>query len=902
VNKLEKLIPFIGRESEINHIHRVINSNRNYSTCIFIDGKGGVGKTRLLNQILKDFSSNNNIFISEIIDFDNTEYHLVQNIMHKLMLQIGSTFFDQYIDALSEYQQAKSMSDESLIQKKGKSILSSFFDNFNEYSKKRRCVLLFDTIDPELKATVWDYIFNEIPFGEISNTVFVFAGREVTLIYDELINPDMSNLDSSHIPKSVELISLEPFEPNERDSYLDLKMDSHGVIISPEIKNKLAFLSQGKPIILDLAADWIIRKRTKELEWFINNSISEMKKSFKDMEGWFVTFNRHLVSHLLDAKNNYDRLTLITSHVFPIDKELTAELLSVDKKKASDLFKMASRACYYKILPDGTISLHDVMRAMIREHVWPFIGEEYKQKRKLSTIAAQYYTGKAKTTEEGISSFLNRKQDRSFDIDVEKKKAWIYKLFALRHVLFFDIDSGYNIFIKLYEDALTESQLSVRPLLLHIMQEYHDKIRLMLGTTPFIDIHLKIIEFYFYEKKYLEAIKKSQALIQYHSGDLNSFKALRVLIFKANSHIRRGEFQAAFKELENAIEISKAAGINTIYIEALNALGWAYRQKGHLKEARKKYLEAYNECIALDVMDENYGWILNNLTFIFSFDNFHQAVEYGESAVKHWQFIENKTGLAAAYLVLAEVHLMHNQNNDALISVDNAIKIFKKRHSLYRIGEGYSLRGAINTNLRNWKEARNDFAFALQDIPHNLIAKTRYRIARLHMFEKRWIEAVNVMGECRKSAISYSDNYYRLHSLAKLAVLSVILKRIEDLEWLKKEYLRDSKEIPEPDEDALSCVRIAIARMYLLFSPPKIDLSIEFLSKGIEAVSEPNISLEVSKNLKRRLERLQVENFTSIDSSVIRQLGSGLKNHLSLNSKRAIPLALTIANIWEKWK
>jgi len=46
-------VPFIGREKELAFIEKLINDESGKSYFVFINGDGGIGKTRLLQEIHK---------------------------------------------------------------------------------------------------------------------------------------------------------------------------------------------------------------------------------------------------------------------------------------------------------------------------------------------------------------------------------------------------------------------------------------------------------------------------------------------------------------------------------------------------------------------------------------------------------------------------------------------------------------------------------------------------------------------------------------------------------------------------------------------------------------------------------------------------------------------------------
>jgi len=92
-----EFIAFVGRDTELGAIKESIDL-WGQRCVICIDGPGGIGKTRLLQEV-RSFNIKN-VFIAEIIDFDDLALRIPANIEFTIARQLGPEVFEPYRQSL----------------------------------------------------------------------------------------------------------------------------------------------------------------------------------------------------------------------------------------------------------------------------------------------------------------------------------------------------------------------------------------------------------------------------------------------------------------------------------------------------------------------------------------------------------------------------------------------------------------------------------------------------------------------------------------------------------------------------------------------------------------------------------------------------------------------------------
>jgi tetratricopeptide (TPR) repeat protein len=297
------------------------------------------------------------------------------------------------------------------------------------------------------------------------------------------------------------------------------------------------------------------------------------------------------------------------------------------------------------------------------------------------------------------------------------------------------------------------------------------------------------------------------------------------------------------------------------------------------------------------VLGEDYGWILNNLTFVMAYqDDRQNAIEFGRAALEHWRTIGNAIGLGAAYLVLGSAYHQNGRFNEALGSFQEALNIFEPLELNDWLGQIYSWRGSTYLRSGQLIEAEGDLKKALEIGPPNMGAMTLNRLGRVYFAQEKWDLAEAYFEKSYRRATETLDFGYSFGSLGKLIMIAAKkgqYNRIDEFE----QAIKTSK-VRTSDNYDLGDAYFSMATLAL--GQKDISRVIEYLEKGVTLITEAGVSGRAGALSK--LTRFE-KNFEQIAPETIRQIGQRLKDILVKKETENIEYgAVTpITYRWANW-
>ncbi len=420
-------VPFIGRENELTLIDKLINE---ISTLriLFIQGTGGIGKTRLLQEVREKYNSNRktHLIASEIIDFDDHTLHIPENIWSRIAQVLDESTFKPYLNTSLDYRKMEMNGVSS--GRLSKILLENneiFIDCFNSISKNRRVVLFFDTTDALKETDLFSYLFKLCI--HFKNALLLLTGRNARKIGVSLqakISKKIAYLDFFDIAYIIDLL---PFEEKAGEEYLNKKQETLRINLKPEIAQKVLLMAGGRPILIDLAVEWLAREIP--IDWLADSSLEELKSLSEDeMKARRKEFEHQLVSRIVQLRFQMDRLILFMSRVYPLDTGMIANLLDMDENEIEKLLTDAKTYIFIKYIPDGGITLHDEMRRIVNDYAWPEVDPESSWRCRDSELAVKYFESAIQTLVKKSAELENEERNARERTDFEAE----LKAFAKR--------------------------------------------------------------------------------------------------------------------------------------------------------------------------------------------------------------------------------------------------------------------------------------------------------------------------------------------------------------------------------------------------------------------------------------------------------------------------------------
>lgn len=563
---------FVGRGNEIIKVMDWL-SRRTNKPVINITGPGGMGKTKFLLRMRERLSANG-VIVTEIIDFYDTKNHSELGFLSNLARSFQTELFEDYFLALQDYQAA------TIDEKRGLYLraVEIFYSCYDVFCNKHEVGILMDTYDEAFAKTEFSELLAGFHLTRLlaSNVNIVLAGRQ--------------KIEHSNLSDKIEYLELEKFGLQEsRDLFqkrfqilnLEYYIDDASLV-------KIVEKSDGKPIVINLAADWIIE-----------NGGTDKILSLEKEE-----FIQSLVSWIRDLPGPENKAILCMAVLYRrFDQELLEKTLVLKKGKGKTILENLSRFSFVKYKPNiGVITLHDEMRDYVNEYV----GLPPSSVTDLRLLAVKYYERKIKKTDdiqernsliaEWLFNYYLLDPHKGFDqFCVQSEEALNLGALDLCNALLEEMLTNLNLndnqlsYLRLIKSELLLAEYrpqSANNLLEELLIVFQDdkakKCRVLYNTGKGLALRGEMI-------KAAECVDSACTLAR----ELKDTHWLRKTLNElGNIYYWAGQFSKAAPFLDEVLKISRRSSDKSSTVSALGILGNVRRREGFHEEALKLCTEA----------------------------------------------------------------------------------------------------------------------------------------------------------------------------------------------------------------------------------------------------------------------------------------------------------------------
>ncbi|CAK8716668.1 hypothetical protein GCAAIG_06075 [Candidatus Electronema halotolerans] len=242
---------FVGRQNELKQFEEFLSHRNSFILNIHTDGDGGVGKTQLLRQMLKQCRTQHRekVITGELIDFYQTESRSRNGIITQIINILGSASFLKTTKLLEEYHQTKDTSEPEYLLPR---IVDAFQEEYRKVAEEKEqndkiIVLFFDTYEviqrigvirhddkekkkvESIELSLWleqDFF----PLLHSGNTRLVVSGRfPLTDAAKEYVTEKNLSLFSDEEAEKflVECLQIAAFSPLEYERFLNYSQAKH---------------------------------------------------------------------------------------------------------------------------------------------------------------------------------------------------------------------------------------------------------------------------------------------------------------------------------------------------------------------------------------------------------------------------------------------------------------------------------------------------------------------------------------------------------------------------------------------------------------------------------------------------------------------------------------------------
>ncbi len=436
------MVEFIGRHEELQLIERFV---KNGQRILCIEGMGGIGKTRLLQEVESLEFLNDKAIVCGIIDFDNPQLHVIDNISQEIVRQLSrrvpKEFFHRYWDLQDHRNFLEThQATPELNLNQQQSIQREFLDSLGRLTLSNRLVLRFDATD-NLKSNTLTLEFLAWLATELPQVTLLVAGRNASVVLRNT---------SSTVQGDSSTIVLKPFSTDECRQYLDAKLSRKLRPLTREYKEYLIRFSKGRMVILDAAIEWLCNTPSPTVQDWMQN--------VTDAGELIDGFERNLFDRIRYEREDVDQLLLVLSKIYPLDKAGIQKLLGLSSNELQILTRKLGKLTFIKVIPGGYFKLHDEIEELVNHYVWATLSSErleytirhavdYLDHEVELLLAA---TGKKK-----------RKADEEF-------RLFQYCVLLVRYQMRLDVNKGFGCYRKIARtvDAISNGH-NLRFLMLH---------------------------------------------------------------------------------------------------------------------------------------------------------------------------------------------------------------------------------------------------------------------------------------------------------------------------------------------------------------------------------------------------------------------------------------------------
>jgi tetratricopeptide (TPR) repeat protein len=424
-------VRLFGYEEERETIRLAIEKNKSLDV-VCLHGPGGIGKTTILRAVHEKYRKQPKYAVTELLDFDNLRLHIKQTLLNTIANQLSEDeeLFGNYHLALKQLKELQSQPTNLLrIRDQEERTLQAFLKDYNHLASQKRLILLFDTVEKVQELDLWKNL-KEILL-QLANTAVLLAGRRNDTIKSEF---DRRPASAVLIPLGglSEEISLEYFKRTEKGQYI--------AKTEPQQTQLVCEMSQGRPILIDLAVDWL--------------GLGFQLSGENPME-----FERGLVEKVSDLSVPLNEVILDMAHVYHYFDARRFSFLHPEYslEQAQELLEQLSNFSFVKIQPSGGFRLHDEMCRMVEKYVWPLLDSQRTRRRSISSSMVTYY--------ETLKNQYKENQAIWQALSAEQ----------LYHQLYTDLDSGHRAFEPIYRQALSQQPLDFARMLLNTFTKFSDQ-------------------------------------------------------------------------------------------------------------------------------------------------------------------------------------------------------------------------------------------------------------------------------------------------------------------------------------------------------------------------------------------------------------------------------------------
>ncbi len=414
-------VDMVGRDSDLAKIKAAVEKIE--TRAVLITGDGGVGKTRMLDEVLKELGETPNMrTASHIIDLYHIQHHTAEGLARAMAATLSNPiegFFRSYELAYRALEQKRLSGDVRDIEEQRSKVEKAFKDDLAVLTQHKRVVVALDTAEKlaysatpiaaasTRETAAWAWLLSSLPAWE--NVVVLIAGRGTMAPLDRQLR--------ERLGAAMTFVPLESLDREGAKAYFAAatrraaaKGDQSlaaGLRGLPSAHIDAAFdCTGGQPVLLALLVDYLSQAGLDRTQALLENCPTPLSRDAATASTPLPTEIEDRIISGLKETSIGEVITALGRAAKGADAALLGKLLGISAKEAANRLRELEieKLTFVKQRPqDERFFLHDEMYAMLGRQVFD-VPHDASAQKKANAAILEYYEAQ----EQGIVEELTR--------------------------------------------------------------------------------------------------------------------------------------------------------------------------------------------------------------------------------------------------------------------------------------------------------------------------------------------------------------------------------------------------------------------------------------------------------------------------------------------------------------
>jgi tetratricopeptide (TPR) repeat protein len=847
---MARRVEFIGRDKELKIISELIKQ-RDKKHILFLQAHGGIGKTRFLQEVENRYTEEPNVVVNRIIDRDNHTIFSIKTVKESIINGVGTEYFVEYLELEKQYAESPRS---HFINKKMNRL---FIEAFNLSIKEKKFIFFIDTAEKITSKKFWREAIEMVT--HLKNILVIISGREIKI--GEEYQQKIEGFSSK--------IRLKAFSEEAGKLYFEKKSQIENIKPLPKgLLECLIMLSAGKPILLDLTAEWILEFGSRDApEKFISDILNldtHNCKSFVEFGMYDVLyekqreFEKSLVINYENISDTTLQIITLLSYIPLLDLEMLSYILNKDELE--NAFNRARDFVFTKDLQNGYISLHDEMRRLLNTHVMPRIDADGRRREHDKRKIIPYFEKKIEELRDELNGVTVDEYERLIRLKRELNSnvvKLVGYLFSVDRLL----DKAMSVLEEEFFGARYRSDFRLMKALIRASSTKNMSIQQQANYIRMKAESLSV------DNKNIEAKHLIEQCKIEHKESLTKLDIARLDNMLAGVNTSMGDLLEAKNNQSNAFNTFKEYQLDDAVAPSSNHLGVILRSIGcldkaliHHKEALKYGKESLSKVFK--------GHIFDNMAEIYrEKGEFSNALDSIKTAMALWKEGKSIKSIARGYITFGNIYRDRGEYDISYNFYQKAKDILNKREHLeenlnlnINIGKFYWFRYE-DSKEKSYLEKAKKYCLDAEELArenyHNTeLVQTLSHLSNIYWDEKNAKRAKETLIEFYILSKEHSLSYYTVD-----AILGFIEFGYEEGIADIQHYIDESKEYEDEYNFPHFFARVKKYEAHILFDKREYTRAIELYAESLLKLSEHggyskySIDSELD-NLSQRLEKI----------------------------------------------